>query len=180
MIYIYKFLLWLAGWKVSGEIPEGLNKCVFAGAPHTSNWDAFLGLAATSIWGIKFNFLIKQEALVFPVGGLLKAMGAIPIDRSRSEGTVEQAVEAFHKHEKFYLGVTPEGTRSYRPEWKKGFYHLAIKANVPIAMAYINYRDKVGGVGPIFYPTGDLDKDIEELMNFYRDKPGKYPENGVI
>ena len=174
-----KFILWIFGWKVTGEIPKGLDKCVMAGAPHTSNWDAFLGICATRIWGVKFNFLIKKEAMFFPAGSILKAMGAIPIDRSKSAGAVDQAVEAFRTHEKFYLGVTPEGTRSYRPEWKKGFYYIAKKAEVPIMLPFVDYKAREVGLGPTIYPSDNIDADIETMKAFFRTKTGRHPELGV-
>jgi len=174
-----RFVLGIFGWKVTGEIPEGLDKCVLAGAPHTSNWDGVLGICAARIWGIKFNFLIKKEALVFPFGSILKAMGAIPIDRENPVGVADQAVQAFQEHQKFYLGVTPEGTRSYRPVWKKGFYFIAKKAGVPILTPFVDYVDKELGLGPIFYPSDDVDADIEKMKVFFRTKRGRHPELGV-
>lgn len=174
-----KFVLWIFGWKVTGKIPEGLNKCVLAGAPHTSNWDGVLGIMAARIWGIKFNFLIKKQAIAFPFGGLLKAMGAIPIDRENPVGVVDQAVQAFHAHEKFYLGVTPEGTRAYREEWKKGFYFIAKKAEVPILLPFLDYVDKEIGLGPTIIPSDDVDTDIEKMKAFFRTKRGRHPELGV-
>jgi 1-acyl-sn-glycerol-3-phosphate acyltransferase len=174
-----KFILWIFGWKVTGKIPEGLDKCVFAGGPHTSNWDGFLGIVAARIWGIEFKFLIKKEALIFPFGGLLKRLGAIPIDRSRSDGTVEQVVQAFQENEKFYLGVTPEGTRSYQPEWKKGFYFIAKRAGVPIILPFADYIDREVGLGPVIQPSEDVDSDIETMKAFFRTKRAKYPELGV-
>ena len=174
-----RFILWLFGWKVTGEIPAGLNKCVMAGGPHTSNWDGLLGIMAARIWGIKFNFLIKKEAMFFPFGYFLKAIGAIPIDRSRSDGTVEQVVQAFQKNEKFYLGVTPEGTRSYQPEWKKGFYFIAKRTGVPILLPFADYIDKEVGLGPTIHPSDDVDADIEKMKAFFRTKRGRHPELGV-
>ncbi|MBN4072227.1 1-acyl-sn-glycerol-3-phosphate acyltransferase [Flavobacteriales bacterium AH-315-E23] len=174
-----RFILWIFGWKVTGEIPEDIKKCVMAGGPHTSNWDGFLGIIAARIWGIKFNFLIKKEAMVFPFGPILKALGAIPIDRSKAEGTIAQVVQVFQAHEKFYLGVTPEGSRSYRPEWKKGFYFIAKKAGVPILTTFADYVDKEVGLGPIIYPSDDVDADIEKIKAFFRTKRGRHPELGV-
>ena len=179
MKHFLKFVLGIFGWKVTGGIPKDIDKCVLAGAPHTSNWDGFLGICAASIWGIKFNFLIKKEAMIFPFGFIMKAFGAIPIDRSKPVGVVDQAVQAFNDHEKFYLGVTPEGTRSYRPERKKGFYFIAKKANVPILTPFVDYVDKEVGLGPIIYPSDNVDQDIETMKAFFRTKRGRHPELGV-
>ena len=164
---------------MTGEIPKDLDKCLLAGAPHTSNWDGVLGICAAKIWGIKFNFLIKKEAMFFPVGPILKAMGAIPIDRAKPVGVIDQAVQAFEDHNKFYLGVTPEGTRAYRPIWKKGFYFIAKKAGVPILLPFVDFVDKEVGLGPIIHPSENVDEDIEKMKAFFRTKRGRHPELGV-
>ena len=179
MKWLAKALVKVAGWQVKDELPTGLRKCVMVGAPHTSNWDAFFGICATRIWGCNFKFIAKKEAFFFPMGLLLKFFGGFPIDRSRKQNTVEQAVELFDRHADFFLGITPEGTRSYRAEWKKGFYHIAVGAKVPILLPYIDYEKKELGLGPLINPSGDIDADIEQMMAFFRTKKGKYPEKGV-
>ena len=100
----------------------------------------------------------------------------MPVDRGRSSNMVDQVVEMFNQKDRFSLVITPEGTRKLTPHWKKGFYYIATKANVPIYLAYLNYDKKEGGAGKIFYPTGDYEKDMIEIEEFYKDKIAKFPK----
>jgi 1-acyl-sn-glycerol-3-phosphate acyltransferase len=107
-------------------------------------------------------------------------MGGVPVDRSKNTKLTDEIAKSFAGRNEMVMMVTPEGTRSYSPEWKKGFYIIAQKANVPILLGFLDYPKKEAGFGPVFYPTGDFDKDIEEIKNFYRTKKGRFPEKGVI
>lgn len=123
----------------------------------------------------------------FPFGPFLRAMGAIPIDRSKRKhgdtggksSSVQAMIDLFEEHEELVIIVTPEGTRKYQPNWKSGFYHVALGANVPMYPGYLNYAKKEAGVGPKIIPTGNLEADIESIKDFYRPIAGKFPENGV-
>jgi len=179
MKWLYKFLIWIAGWKVTGEIPKDVKKCIFAGAPHTSNWDGFLGVCATNIWGIHMKFLAKKELFFFPIGPILRFFGGVPLDRSKKKGTVEAVVKIFNEHDSFFLGITPEGTRSYNPDWKKGFYYIALDAKIPILIAFVDYVDKEVGIGPVIIPTGNIDEDLDKMKSFFKTKRGRFPEKGV-
>ena len=185
MYWLAKLWFWLNGWKIEGELMKGINKAVMTAAPHTSNWDFVWARASFYILRVPLNYTIKKEFIKGPLGWMLKSMGAIPIDRSpKVEGqprrsTVDAMVDLFNEREQLYVMVTPEGTRKYVPEWKTGFYYTALKAGVPIVVGFVDYKDKVAGIGPIIYPTGDVDADIEKLKAFYRTKTGKFPENGV-
>ena len=179
MKWLYKFFIWTLGWKVVGELPSDLKKCIFLGAPHTSNWDGILGVCATKIWGINMKFLVKKEIFFFPLGSIIKFFGGVPLDRSGAKGTVGEVVRIFKEHDSFFLGITPEGTRSYSPEWKKGFYYIAQEANIPILTAFVDFTDKEVGLGPTIIPKGDIDGDIEKMKAFFRTKRGKYPNQGV-
>ncbi|WP_026464112.1 1-acyl-sn-glycerol-3-phosphate acyltransferase [Adhaeribacter aquaticus] len=169
----------VSGWHVKGEIPADVKKCIMIAAPHTSNWDLIYARAAFYIMGIDVRYTIKKEAMVGPLGWILSKMGALPVDRSRNNSLVASMVNILNKAEKMVILITPEGTRKYQPRWRKGFYYTAVEAKVPIALGYLDYPNKEAGVGPIVYPTGDFDADLETIMNFYRTKKGKYPENGV-
>lgn len=177
---------WLAGkiftalgWKTEGEIPPNLKKYVIIAAPHTSNWDFFYGRLYFYMKDIPMKFLIKKELFFFPLNILLKTLGGIPVDRQKSSNLTLQLAHEFKKHDELALLITPEGTRKYNPHWKKGFYFIAKEAGIPIVLGYIDYEKKIGGIGPVFYPSGNAEKDIEEIRAFYFDKKGKYPENGV-
>jgi 1-acyl-sn-glycerol-3-phosphate acyltransferase len=173
-----KFIFWISGWKTIGEVPD-LKKFVAIYAPHTSGWDLLIGICAKFIFGLHISLLAKKELFWFPMGPMLRSVGAIPVDRSSSNNLVDQAVAMFNERENFILALSPEGTREYAPKWKTGFYYIALKARVPIALSYIDFDRKVVGFGPTFIPTGDLDKDIEAIKAFYRPIKGRHPEKGV-
>ena len=138
---ISKALLRLAGWKL-GPVVEDVPKCVICVAPHTSNWDFIVGkLFYTSI-GCNAGFLIKKEWFFFPFNLLFNWLGGVPVDRGKRTSVTDQMVERFKTSERFQLAVTPEGTRKRAKEWKKGFYFIALKANVPIVVAYFDYGKK--------------------------------------
>jgi 1-acyl-sn-glycerol-3-phosphate acyltransferase len=106
-------------------------------------------------------------------------MGALPVDRSKNNSLVQTMMDILEGSESMVILVTPEGTRKYQPRWRKGFYYTAVGANVPIVLGYLDYSKKEAGVGPVFYPTGNVEADIEEIKNFYRTKTAKYPAQGV-
>lgn len=167
------------GWKTSGVVPP-LDKYVAIVAPHTSALDAVYGLFAKYIFGIDFCFLGKQEAFRFPVGILLRAFGGIPVDRAANHNLVQQVVEMFNSRSHFVLALSPEGTRQRVEKWRTGFYYIAWQAQVPVVLCYLNYETKTTGIGPVFYPTGNMEKDMEEIKKFYRPVKGRHPQNGVF
>jgi 1-acyl-sn-glycerol-3-phosphate acyltransferase len=174
-----RFIFWMAGWKAVGEIPP-IKKFVVITAPHTSMWDIVYNLCAQQILNTKFSLLMKRELFGFPLGPVLKYFGGIPVDRSSAHNMVEQAVQMFNEREEFILAIAPEGTRKRVAKFKTGFYYIAVQAGVPILLSYLDFEKKVVGIGPVFYPTGDADKDIEEITNFYRPIKGRHPEKGVF
>ena len=176
MKQISKLIYKILGWKSFGGIPEGVKQCVFIIAPHTSNWDFFYGMLYSWITDFKVSLIIKKEAFFWPTGGLLRKVGGIPIDRSQRGNTVGQIAAMFKKHDTLFLGITPEGSRSLRREWKRGFYFIAMEAQVPIVMSYIDFAKKEAGIGPVFYPTGDYEKDLVVIQDYYRGKIGKHPQ----
>ncbi len=173
---ISKFIFFIIGWKAVGGVPKDLKKAIFLIAPHTSNVDFYIGRFYCWIKGIPIKLLIKQEAFKGPMGGLLKKVGGIPINRSRATNKVRQVADQFEKYDTMMLGIAPEGTRKLTKRWKMGFYHIAVHANVPILMSYIDYKKKVAGVAEPFYPTGDIEKDMKVFEDFYRDKTAKHPK----
>ena len=172
----------LFGWKVNGEKPD-LKKYVIIVAPHTSNWDFFVGWTARNVIGFHPNFLGKQELFKIPlVGWFLKFIGGVPVDRKnlkKKTNLVDQVVELYKTKEEFIMTITPEGTRSYAPNWKTGFYRIALRAEVPIVKIAFDYANKTVHVAEPFYPSGDMDKEVEEIKDYYRQFKGKYPELGV-
>lgn len=179
MKFISKFIYRILGWKTEGSIPKGLKKYVIVAAPHTSNWDFFYGRLYFYMHNIPLKYFIKKELFFFPLGLLLKAMGGIPVNRKKKGNFTRIYANEFKKHKHLALLVTPEGTRGYSPNWKKGFYFIAKQASVPIVLGYIDYERKVGGIGPVIIPSGNYEKDLKMIKDFYRDKKGRFPENGV-
>ena len=179
MRLIYKFLLWLFGWKVEGDVPKSLKQYVMIIAPHTSNWDFFVGLAARSILKLNVKYVAKKELFIFPFGWIFKKLGGYPVDRKKATNFVDAVSNLFATNERFSICFTPEGTRSYAPKWKTGFYYIALKANIPVVMVGFNYVEKLVRLEPAFYLTGDIEKDFAFMMNYYRKIPGKNPENGI-
>jgi len=181
---ISRFIFWITGWKVIGELPDGVKKAVMIAAPHTSNWDFLYTRCAFFLLDIPVRYTVKKELMKFPLGILLKALGAIPIDRGPKGSTnrismVDAMSNLFDEHNELVVLVTPEGTRKYVEQWKTGFYRVAEKSNLPIILGFVDYPSKTAGIGPSFQSTGEVEKDISEIMKFYRTKIGKYPELGV-
>lgn len=174
-----RFLLKLFGWDIDKNAPDGIKKAVLVVGPHTSNWDFIVGRLAFTSYGVKPKILIKKELFFFPLGLFIRGLGGIPINRKSNNRFTDQAIEIFNDHETAYMVFTPEGTRSYNPNWKKGFYYIAQKANVPIYICYLDYEKKIGGFYEPFEPTGDINKDIAYIKKTLSQFKGKYPEKGI-
>lgn len=179
MKILARFILKAFGWKIDPHSPEGVKKCVIVMGPHTSNWDFILGRLAFFMYGIRPRILIKKELFFPPMGWILRMLGGIPVDRKKNNNITEFAVELFNQYEDLFMVFTPEGTRKYNPNWKKGFYYIAMKAKVPIYICYIDYENKRGGFHSLFEPTGDVAKDIDYIKSVIGQYKGKYPEMGV-
>jgi 1-acyl-sn-glycerol-3-phosphate acyltransferase len=176
LVLFSRLMLRLMGWKINSVIPPGTKKCIIAVAPHTSYWDFVIGRLAYWVLGVKASFLIKKEAFRFPFKRLLLHMGGLSVDRGRSSKMVDQVVEKFKNSESLFVVITPEGTRKPVRQWKKGFYYIANQAQVPIALGYLDYAKKEGGVGKVIFPNGDMDNQMKEIREFYRGITPKYPE----
>ncbi len=171
-----KWILKIAGWKSFVTVAEP-QKSIICVAPHTSNWDFLFGKLFYLALGREASFLIKKSWFFFPMGYLFRAMGGVPVDRSKRTSVIQQMVEEFEKRKSFHLAITPEGTRGLVSKWKMGFYHIALKANVPIQLAYIDYGKKELGIKEVFYPTGNEKADLEKIQSYYKDVQAKFPEN---
>ena len=185
--YVARFLFKVSGWEVKGNLPADVTKCVMIAAPHTSNWDLFYARTAFYILGIPIRYTIKKEMMsYFPLNYILKWMGAIPVERDKSrahkigQGSMVHAMaKLFKERDQLVIMVTPEATRKFVRKWKTGFYAVAERANVPIALGYLDYEKKHAGIGPIVYPSGNMEEDMLKILRFYNEIPGKFPENGV-
>jgi 1-acyl-sn-glycerol-3-phosphate acyltransferase len=163
-----RLILWMLGWRLAGEIPNA-PKMILLGAPHTSNLDGVIGLGTLAALGIGASTMIKDSAFKGFMGVVLRKLGAIPINRRSPKGVVEQSVDAFNNNAKMFLLIAPEGTRSNATEWKRGFYHIAAGAQVPILPAACDYQKKIITFGPAVMPCGDYAKDLKTILEFYRD-----------
>ncbi|MET4695996.1 lysophospholipid acyltransferase family protein [Endozoicomonas lisbonensis] len=167
-------ILKLRGWKKEGQLPD-VGKCVVIAAPHTSNWDfVFMMLMAFS-FRLKVFWMGKNSLFKGPLGPIMRFLGGIPVERSKHTGLVQQTIDQFNQNDDLFIALSPEGTRGKVTKWKSGFYHVANGANVPVAMAFLDYKRKVAGFGPLFKPTGDYEKDLAEIQAFYRGISGKNP-----
>lgn len=184
--FISKIIFALFGWTFKDHVGGGYNRCVMIAAPHTSNWDLVFARSAFYLMGIPVRYTVKKEWMRFPFNLVFGPLGAIAIDRSpRKPGEerrsmTEAMIELFNQNKELAVMVTPEGTRSLRTKWKTGFYHVAVGAKVPIALGYLDYKKKEAGVGKIIYPSGDMAKDMREIMAFYQNIQGKHPEKFSI
>lgn len=163
--WIGRSLLRLLGWRIEGAIPD-LPKMILIGAPHTSNMDGVLGIATLVALGLKAGTMIKDTAFKGIMGPILRGFGAIPINRRSPKGVVEQSVDAFTSREQLLLLIAPEGTRHSAVELKRGFYHIATGAKVPVLPAAANYARKVVTFGPPLYASGNYAADLQVLVDF--------------
>lgn len=168
-------LLKLKGWKIEGSLPPD-GRCVIIAAPHTSNWDFFYGLLMVLGTKVDTYWMGKSSLFHFPFKNLMKWLGGIPVDRSKNSDMVTQAVENFNNNERLSLTIPPEGSRSAVSSWKSGFYFIALRAEVPVLPGYIDFGRKAVGFGPLLHLTGDIDRDMKKIRDFYRPIRGRYPE----
>ncbi len=170
---------WL-GWKAEDHFPD-IKECVVAVAPHTSNWDFFYGKLLGLAVGRKTHFLIKSDWFFFPMNHFFKWIGGIPVNRKKKNGSMtDRIAELFRKKHNLCIGITPEGTRKPNPDWKKGFYYIAKKANVPILLTYIDYKKKIACIAEKFVPSNDEAADMLYIKNFFRNVTARKPANFAI
>jgi 1-acyl-sn-glycerol-3-phosphate acyltransferase len=168
-------LLRLAGWRnVIVWPPE--PKGVIIVYPHTSNWDFILGMLFKIGNALPANWVGKTEMFPWPFTGLLQWLGGIPIDRKRSRGFLEALVEEYRRRDWIWVAIAPEGTRSHTDHLKSGFYQLALAADVPVALAYIDYGTRTLGIDTYVRMTGDREADMARIREFYATKRGHRPE----
>ncbi|GAB4455991.1 MAG: lysophospholipid acyltransferase family protein [Anaerolineales bacterium] len=175
-----RFLMRLAGWRVDGKLPD-LPKFILIGAPHTSNWDFLLFLGVAFTLRADVRFMGKAELFRSPLGWFFRYCGGYPVDRKKATGLVEQMVNAINAADQFILTITPEGTRSYVTDWKRGFYHIAKGAGIPIVFAAVDGRRKVVRIDPQpFSPTGDIEADMAVIKGKFAGFGGVKPHKKYI
>jgi 1-acyl-sn-glycerol-3-phosphate acyltransferase len=164
-------ILRLVGWTSIGS-KVSVPKYVLIGAPHTSNWDFPLMLLVVLELRLQLFWMGKHTLFPFPFSGIMKWLGGIPINRTKSHNVVSDIVGQFKSNDNLVVLVPPEGTRRKVSEWKTGFYHIANNAGVPILMGYVDAAKKEAGFADFFYPTGELESDMKEIRSFYAQKKG--------
>ncbi|UGQ48262.1 1-acyl-sn-glycerol-3-phosphate acyltransferase [Massilia endophytica] len=148
--------------------------------PHTSNWDFMVGVFGKWAIGLPFRWLAKDSLFRIPLlGSWFRARGGEPVDRSAKTGMIQRQAARMHSADWYWLAITPEGTRGYRPYWKSGFYHLALEAKVPLCLVYMDYPNKVLSVVDHVYLTGDQEQDMAAIRAVYAGHEGKHPENAA-
>ncbi len=169
-------MLKLGGWKIVAPPPPGISKAVLVAAPHTSNWDFPVTVFAAWAADMKLHWLGKKQLFRKPLGWLLTALGGVAVDRGRSTGLVGQLAERYAAEDGLIIAVPPSGTRSKKPRWKSGFYHIAREAGVHMLLAYVDYTKKEICFGPTFVPTGDMKADMDLVREFFAGVEGRFPE----
>jgi 1-acyl-sn-glycerol-3-phosphate acyltransferase len=182
LLSIFNFLFKKNGWRIENDFPSSINSCVILAGPHTSNWDTVYALSSLHKLRDNSRFALKKELMFFPFGPFFKSVGAIAIDRkpkkiNRRVTAIDAMADLFKTNKNLGLMISPEGTRSPVTKWRSGFYYVAKKANVPMVCAYLNYKEKFAGIGPVFYPSEDLKTIMLKVQQFYATVPAKYPEN---
>lgn len=167
------------GWttEVTVDHPDKYIICL---APHTSNWDFILGLLYSRSIGMQSNFLMKKEWFFWPLDPIFRSLGGIPVYRQKHSSMTESMAESAKQAKVFHLCITPEGTRSKNPDWKKGFYFIALKAGIPILLYGLDYERKLIQCTKTVIPSGDLEADMRDIKLYFKGFKGKKPENFTI
>ena len=164
----------LTGWKIEGKLPAEASKCIFIAAPHTSNWDLPFTLMVAFELRLNIYWMGKASIFRFPFGSVMRWLGGIAVNREQSNNLVAASAQALIEADgSVQLVIPPEGTRSKTRYWKTGFYYIALEANVPILMAYMDYSRKISGIGPLLTPTGNIENDMQIVKDFYAPFKGK-------
>lgn len=175
LIALYKW----GGWTSVGTVPTP-QRFVLIAVPHTSNWDFPYFLGVTHALGIRTHFMAKASLFRWPMGGFMRQVGGVRLDRATAKDTVQQMVDEFARRDEFVLTIAPEGTRGAVSKWRTGFYQIALGAGVPIVCGFMDYRTRRSGIGPVIIPTGDYEKDMAPAFAFYRGVSGKHPERSQV
>ncbi len=165
-------MLRFGGWKLVGNFPTD-KKVLLIAAPHTSNWDWIIGIGALLALGIQLTYMAKHSLFKGPTGWLMRSTGAVPINRDSARNTVDEIVDQFEQRDQLYYLIAPEGTRKKVERWKSGFLRVAYKAKVPVLRVSFDYATKTISLGTYAELTGDIDKDLEAVQNYYSQFQGK-------
>jgi len=167
------------GWNITGKFPE-IKKSIIIFAPHTAHIDALYGKLGITELGIKYKFLSKKELFFFPMNLLMKKFGSIAVRGVKNQNAIYQVAEMLNNSDELHIVISPEGWIKKVSDWNKGFYYMAVKAQVPIIVASLDYKEKEMGVQGVIYDIGDYDSVIEQINEMYKGVSGKHPEQFVL
>ena len=170
-----RIILWMLGWTIKGELPKQ-KKLVLIVAPHTSTWDFPIAIAAKWALDLDARWLGKHDLFRGVLGPVMTWAGGIPVNRSRAENVVDEITAHFEAADTMWLGISPEGTRSYTERWKSGFYRLALGAGIPLWCAALDGKNRCLDLGIVIDLSGDLDADMQVIEAYYRDKTAIHPD----
>ncbi len=170
-----RLVLALYEWRITGDLPNRA-KMLLAVAPHTSIWDFFFLFSAMLAIGFHSHWLMTRAFFRWPLGPIVRSLGATPVDKGRSQDLVSQMTAEFQCHDRYLLALAPEGTRRKVPEWKSGFYFIAHGAGIPILPISIDFSRRLIRFGTPFEPSGDFDEDLPKLKAFFENSVPKHPE----
>lgn len=175
---ISKLYFKLSGWKTVGSIPQDVKKCIIIGVPHTSNWDFIYARLALYIFDYRIRYLMKDSMFKNPIAAwFFRVTGGIPVNRRKSTNLTGELAKLLNSADTLYIAIPPEGTRKRVKRWKTGFYRIAVDCNIPIALAFIDYKKKQAGFMKILYPTGNMIEDFKVIESFYSPEMAAIPDN---
>lgn len=173
-------LLAAFGWRVEFDGLPG-PKGILIVYPHTSNWDFVIGLLAKWAIALPIHWVGKESLFRgltgATLGPLLRAWGGRPVDRHRASAAVGALADLMQAQDWCWLGLSPEGTRRRQDHLRSGFYHLALRLDLPVGLAYIDYARRAIGVREFVRMSGDVERDLARLRAYYADKTGLHPHN---
>ncbi len=167
------------GWKVIGEFPD-IKKSITVFAPHTAHIDALYGKLGVTELGVKYKFLSKKELFFFPMNIVMKKFGSIPVRGVNGKNAIYQAVNLLNNADELHIVISPEGWIKKVEKWNRGFYRMAIKAQVPIVVAYLDYEKKEVGIKGTIYDIKDFNSVMKQINDMYKDVSGKCPEQFIL
>jgi len=165
----------LMGWRVEGSITNA-ERVLITAAPHTSNWDAVLGIAAILGLNVRLHFLGKHTIFIPGLSWIMRWLGGIPVNRENPEGVIDQVNQIVEKYDGVVIVIAPEGTRKKTEKWKTGFLRIAEANNCKIQMGALDFANKRIVMGDLFEPTGDNHADIQAIKQWYKQYQAKYPD----
>lgn len=166
-----RWLFKAMGWRIVGPIPTA-PKAIWLVAPHTTNWDFPIGLGLRPTMHIWVQYVAKKELFTWYAAWLFRALGGIPVDRSRAHNFVETIVSLFNSRQSLHLCITPEGTRRNVSKLKMGFYYMAQRAQIPLVLTGFDWQRRLVILSEPFYVTGDTEKDLQQIADFFLQIPG--------